>query len=90
MVSIDPDNKYNIDENEPTENHPWLHVVNSIKITKRSDKKRENFANFNIKKNAAGEHYAGLSAIQKEIYDAEHQAEQGGKDNETEPKNKKK
>ena len=40
IISIDPNNKYNIDENEPTKNHSWLEVVNSIKVTKRSDKKK--------------------------------------------------
>ena len=63
MVSIVQNNKYNIDESKPDEYHPWLNVVNSIKITKRSDKKRDNIVNFNTKKNAAGEFYSSLSPI---------------------------
>jgi hypothetical protein len=76
MVSIDHNNKFNIDESKPDEYHPWLNVVNSIKITKRSDKKRDNIVNFNTKKNAAGEFYSSLSPIQREILDAEYNNKQ--------------
>jgi hypothetical protein len=63
-------------------------VINSIKITKRSDKKRNNITKFNSQKTVSGVYYSSLSPIQREIYDTQYNKEE--EDGDQEPANKKK
>ena len=62
-ISIDPYSKYVIDETKPDQKHKFIDVVNSVKITKKSDKKREHLIMCSTKKSERHEAYAGLSDI---------------------------